>query len=357
MGKIFCILFSITCLFMSSCTSVPSVTSREALYRQIREAEAVLQQAQNLEAPVYAPERYLEAQLIIRKAKKMMNAEKYRDAGSLALEAKQIGEQAKEESQEERKRYKALAERLLSRAGDIWDRYEEGDEKKYAPEIIAEIKKFLDEGYGCLDNGRYKDALDAAQRSHQRLASLPEAVEKGREALLEEKKRVISRQSAEDIIKAAQHEASKIIEDARKKAQKILLEAQVSAAKDRLEEFERIYPSTFTVKKGGTLIDIARRREMFNDQFMWPLIYKANRDQMRDPKIVFPGQVLSIPRDLTFEEIIEARKQAEAPPPYIPPNFAYNPEFYRRYLLIQPEKEDAAEDKESKKPGQRDEER
>ena len=104
MGKIFCILFFITCLFIGGCRSVPSVSSREVLYRQIRQAEAVLQQAQNVEAPVYAPERYLEAQLKIRKAKEMINAEKYRNVESLAQEAKEIGEQAKEESQEERKR-------------------------------------------------------------------------------------------------------------------------------------------------------------------------------------------------------------------------------------------------------------
>jgi hypothetical protein len=65
---------------------------------------------------------------------------------------------------------------------------------------------------------------------------------------------------------------------------------------------------------------------------------------MRDPQVVFPGQVLSIPRDLSFEDIIEARRQAKAPPPYIPPSNAYNPEFYRRYLMIVPENKDISKD-------------
>ena len=120
-------------------------------------------------------------------------------------------------------------------------------------------------------------------------------------------------------------------------AEKETLNARVVAARARLEEFERMYPSTYKVKKGETLNDIAKRRDIFNDQFMWPLIYKANRDQIRDPKVVFPGQVLSIPRDLAFQDIIEARKQAEASPPYTPPQDAYNPEFYRRYILVIPE--------------------
>ena len=144
MRKTFCIIICIICLFTGSCSLILSVPSRDVLYRQIGEAEAVLQQALNAEAPVYAPERYLEAQLMIRQAKKMMNAEKYRDAVSLAQEAEEMGEQAKEESRQERKRVKALAERLLFGGSDIRKRYAKGDEKRYAAETLAEIKKLLD---------------------------------------------------------------------------------------------------------------------------------------------------------------------------------------------------------------------
>lgn len=348
MKKFNYILFCIFWALISSCASGPQ---REVTYSQIREAEIVLQQAQNIEAHVYAPETYLEAQLMIRKSKAMMSAERYDDAKSLAQEAKEIGEQAHEESEEERMRVKVEAERLLYRGDEIWSRYEKGEEKEYALEALIEIRKLLDDGQKYLDNGRYMDALDAVQRSHQKLAFLPEVVRSGRLLFLEEERRKgTSKQSAEDIVKTARHKASQIIKDAKKKAKQILVEAQVGAAKARLEEFERIYPSTYQVKKGETVIDIARRREIFNDQFMWPLIYKANRDQMRDPKVVFPGQILSIPRDITFEEIIEARKQAKAPPPYIPPYDAYNPEFYRRYLLIQPKKEGASVIKQSDSP-------
>ncbi len=311
---------------------------REVSLREIKEAEIMLLKAHKNEAPVYASETYLESQLTLRKAKAMMNAEKYRNAKSLAQQAKEIGEQATEKSQEERMRVKARAERLLFRGEEIWSRYEKGDEKEYAPGVLIEIKKLLDDGRRFLDGKRYMDALDAAKKSHQKLATVPEDVEKGKVFMLdEEKKRRMGRKTGEEIIQSAQVKASQIIEDARKKAQKILLAAQVSAAQARLEEFERIYPTIYKVKKGETIIDIARRRDIFNDQFMWPLIYKANRDQIRDPKIVFPGQVLTIPRDIAFEDIIEARKQAKAPPPYIPPYDAYNPEFYRRYLLIVPE--------------------
>ena len=57
---------------------------------------------------------------------------------------------------------------------------------------------------------------------------------------------------------------------------------------------------------------IAARPEVYNDGLLWPLIYKANRDQIKDPKEIFPGQILQVPRDKTPEEIEEAREEATA---------------------------------------------
>jgi LysM repeat protein len=68
------------------------------------------------------------------------------------------------------------------------------------------------------------------------------------------------------------------------------------------------YPSRYVVKKNDTLPAIAARHDIYNDSFMWPLIYKANRDQIKDPKVVYVGQDLKIPRDMNNEEIIEARR-------------------------------------------------
>jgi LysM repeat protein len=228
---------------------------------------------------------------------------------------------------------------------EIWGRYENGAEKKYVPQALIEIKRLLDDGRSKLNNGHYMQALDSVQKSHQRLAEIPELMEEGKVLLLEEEKnRAVSKLKAAEILDLATKEAARINLEARKDAEKIKHESQVKAASLRMKEFEKIYPVTYKVKKGETLIDIAQRREIFNDKYMWPLIYKANRDQMRDPQLVYPGQVLAIPRDLSFEEIIEARKQTKAPPPYIPPSTAYNPEFYRRYIMIVPEYKDVSKD-------------
>ena len=66
------------------------------------------------------------------------------------------------------------------------------------------------------------------------------------------------------------------------------------------------------VKAGETLSDIAARQEVYGDALLWPLVYRANRDQIKDPQQIFPGQSLTIPRDKTAEEKESAREEARS---------------------------------------------
>lgn len=64
------------------------------------------------------------------------------------------------------------------------------------------------------------------------------------------------------------------------------------------------------VREGETLSDVSSRPEVYGDPLLWPLVYKANRDQIKDPQQIFPGQVLMIPRDKSDEEKAVAREEA-----------------------------------------------
>lgn len=66
----------------------------------------------------------------------------------------------------------------------------------------------------------------------------------------------------------------------------------------------------YEVVNGETLWTISALQEVYNDPLLWPLLYKANRDQISDPRTIYPGQVLSIPRKLSENEINDAREQA-----------------------------------------------
>lgn len=69
-------------------------------------------------------------------------------------------------------------------------------------------------------------------------------------------------------------------------------------------------PASYSVRRGETLPQIAGRPEIYNEAGLWPLIYRANRDQVRDPYQLWPGQVLKIPRNYSREEATEARRQS-----------------------------------------------
>ena len=79
-----------------------------------------------------------------------------------------------------------------------------------------------------------------------------------------------------------------------------------------------------TVRKGECLWWIAQYKDIYDDPFQWPIIYDANRNQIEDPDLIYPGQIFSIPRGgYTIEEVKEARKRAGAPRPYTPPEEAF----------------------------------
>jgi nucleoid-associated protein YgaU len=75
----------------------------------------------------------------------------------------------------------------------------------------------------------------------------------------------------------------------------------------------------YTVRKGDSLWWIAKYKDVYNDPFLWPIIYEANRDIIKNPKLLYPGQELGIPREgYVLEEIKSIRMKAGAAKPYLP---------------------------------------
>lgn len=64
------------------------------------------------------------------------------------------------------------------------------------------------------------------------------------------------------------------------------------------------------VRAGENLYGIAAAKTTYSDGLLWPLIYKANRDQIKDPRQIYPGQQLIIPRDLSEQDYASARETA-----------------------------------------------
>ena len=85
-------------------------------------------------------------------------------------------------------------------------------------------------------------------------------------------------------------------------------------------------PETYVVKKGDCLWAIAKKKSIYNDPFLWPIIFEANKGKIKKASLIYPGQKLNIPRSgMTMDAIKDARKKAGAKKPYTPPAGAIVP--------------------------------
>jgi len=82
-----------------------------------------------------------------------------------------------------------------------------------------------------------------------------------------------------------------------RKMQLGILETKITAI-ERLRTrlyFRRDF-DLYKVKEGDTLWSIAGKDIIYGDSMEWETIYTANRDVITNPHVIYPGQLLIIPR-------------------------------------------------------------
>ena len=68
--------------------------------------------------------------------------------------------------------------------------------------------------------------------------------------------------------------------------------------------------TSYTVERGDSLWSISGKDEVYADPYQWPLIYKTNRDKIKDADLIYPGQDLDIDQNVSASEIDAAVKHA-----------------------------------------------
>jgi nucleoid-associated protein YgaU len=71
-----------------------------------------------------------------------------------------------------------------------------------------------------------------------------------------------------------------------------------SMIKQAEEKGKPAQPDTYTVNRGDFLWRIAGMNDIYGDPYAWSRIYTSNRDQIKDPDLIFPAQIFQIPRDV-----------------------------------------------------------
>ena len=123
-----------------------------------------------------------------------------------------------------------------------------------------------------------------------------------------------------------------------------LLAAGSASAADTPPKLADTVPGRYVVVPGDTLWDISAR--FLKEPWRWPEIWRMNREEIKNPHRIYPGDVIILERDtdgrpyLRLETKLRPEVQTEALPsaiPSIPPNviepFIVSPLFVEQNTL------------------------
>lgn len=189
------------------------------------------------------------------------------------------------------------------------ERVKRGGAATLLPEEFASMQHTFETGDFLLKEKEQEDAeryfyltLLKAELLEKELREEKSRQEEARLRAEEQRKAELARRAQEEALRLEQAKAEALV---LKEAAELARKKTVRPPK------ERVLVLSHTVRRGESLPFIASQPEVYGDRNLWPLIYRANRDQIRDPRHIWPGQVLRIPRNAGRDDIAEARRYAQ----------------------------------------------
>lgn len=166
--------------------------------------------------------------------------------------------------------------------------------KKKPPESVVQKPAVSAE-----DEAKKRAEEDVRLKAEEERKKAEEDAARAKEEEIKKKAEEEKKLKAEEEAKARAAEEAKAGEEA-KEAAKETPKGEVAAGKTSHE-----------VIKGESLWKIAKHKNTYENPFMWPIIYKANHDKINDPDLIYPKQVLSIPREFSSVDKDKAVRHAK----------------------------------------------
>jgi len=109
-------------------------------------------------------------------------------------------------------------------------------------------------------------------------------------------------------------EAIKLANKAKKQAEDAV--SQKQSELDRLKDILAMdapvaSSGDYRVVSGDNLWDISAKSDIYSNPYQWPLIYKANKDKIKDADLIYPGQDLAIDQGASAGDIDAAVNHAK----------------------------------------------
>lgn len=233
-----------------------ALAQKDQLLSSLSGAESILEKARSYEAEETAPEEYAAAQDEIQKARDLINEDKLKD-GAMSIE----------KSEE-------LARAALDAA------------------LPAYAKKRKAEADLAVGGARKNFESYKRKGSQAEVQSIGEFVRAADEAL----------QAAGTNLDEENYEESIAESEEAIRLASIISEKTGTAMAERTTEEEEVASpegwKSYKVKKrrpADTLWRISGMKEHYGNPFLWKRIYKANEDKIKNPNLIYPGQVFDIP--------------------------------------------------------------
>jgi nucleoid-associated protein YgaU len=281
---------------MMGCASAPM--------QEMSDARQALQAARAAGAPMHAPVPYGNAEDQLSKAERELQGRKYKSARNDATNAKQAAVKARnmalsisqaKETVEQAEQIGALSDEtrgLMTKAESAAAAGNEEDVATYSQQAKQEaqndIKRFREqklredqENQQWLDKA--KPLLDEAHQAEARLNPLQlEALRRAEETYQQKEG-----QRTYNIIQFVV--ADLHVPPAQPAAQPAASPPPPVESKPRTLEYQ--------VLKGDNLWTIAAKQIVYGNALWWPLIYRSNQEEIANPDLLSPGQVLTVDLD------------------------------------------------------------
>jgi hypothetical protein len=211
-------------------------------------------------------------------------------------------EMTRDEWQTEMNRYTEMRNEMSAKMKSLSD--EISSLKTQSSQLDADLKKCMDELYALVgsnaqDAAAYRAEIDAADREANELMRLSDA------DLMAKSGEVDA--LAADVKKLWENKLSLIPEFYDRLT---ALNEKVKSLQNTIAGAGKVYTVGTWAHDRDCLWNISKKKDIYNNAWMWPKIWQGNRDQIKDPDLIHPGQKLKIPAagQMTSEENGAAKK-------------------------------------------------
>ena len=164
--------------------------------------------------------------------------------------------------------------------------------------LEGEIATAWDEIYALI--GVDKEAMLAFMREIEALEEMVNSLARlSPDNLLE---RTSELDELAEAVKVLQDDIRALLSDPRSRLER--LAARIEALKASLPKPKH---DMYVVLRGDYLWKISGKPQIYDDPWKWMRIYSANRDEIRDPDLIFPDQRLVIPMTIGHDEHLVAK--------------------------------------------------